>query len=370
MKKEWIIGVLCMVTMPFFIGGCDDSNSNNNAEEKSVSTTENMDIEAQKINDMDDNFFNRKPLETNPYAEYRDSKDDVRYVAYYINQYIGPYFNEERDSVFHAIAEHPEKIPVKFDEKNRWVMTNSSSPYYYCGEMNDNKPNGKGVIYGVTYNDISTPQVVEFGNFKDGVLDGSYGIKILSPENKKQQQIAGIIAGLSANGGYYEFKRSNDIKSSQDAVYSVIIPRDNNSAATHFIGQPGVYSNSGERIIPTIYIGRGGSKLKKGKEFAIGRKKDFPTLIYYGEFIADKMMLYENGLGTAYYLVGAYTKRYEGEWNHGTENGKGISYYPDGRIKYQGEFLRGKYNGKGILYKEDGSIKYEGQWKNGDYDIK
>ena len=113
-------------------------------------------------------------------------------AGYYINQYIGPYFNEERDSVFHAIAEHPEKIPVKFDEKNRWVMTNSSSPYYYCGEMNDNKPNGKGVIYGVTYNDISTPQVVEFGNFKDGVLDGSYGIKILSPD--KQNTVPADIA--------------------------------------------------------------------------------------------------------------------------------------------------------------------------------
>ena len=48
------------------------------------------------------------------------------------------------------------------------------------------------------------------------------------------------------------------------------------------------------------------------------------------------------------------------------KNGKGTTYYANGKIQYEGEFKNNKYHGKGTLYNEDGSVKHKGKFKNGD----
>lgn len=58
------------------------------------------------------------------------------------------------------------------------------------------------------------------------------------------------------------------------------------------------------------------------------------------------------------------TLYYKGEWEAGMFDGKGISYYPDGKIQYQGKWSKGLYNGKGTYYDEQG-VAHRHVWKDG-----
>lgn len=57
-------------------------------------------------------------------------------------------------------------------------------------------------------------------------------------------------------------------------------------------------------------------------------------------------------------------ERYEGEWNAGRREGRGVEFYSDGEKKYVGYFLNGKYHGYGTFYFKNGD-KYVGKYKSG-----
>ena len=57
-------------------------------------------------------------------------------------------------------------------------------------------------------------------------------------------------------------------------------------------------------------------------------------------------------------------ERYEGEWNAGKREGRGVEFYSDGERKYVGYFLNGKYHGYGTFYFKNGD-KYVGKYKSG-----
>ena len=55
---------------------------------------------------------------------------------------------------------------------------------------------------------------------------------------------------------------------------------------------------------------------------------------------------------------------YIGEFKDGLKNGKGTSYYSNGKIKYEGNFLNNKFEGKGKYIFENGDYQI-GEWKGG-----
>eukprot|EP01083_Nonionella_stella_P206076 749882_1 len=55
---------------------------------------------------------------------------------------------------------------------------------------------------------------------------------------------------------------------------------------------------------------------------------------------------------------------YDGEWINGKRNGKGTSYYPNGRKRYIGDFKNNKYHGEGAFYRDDDNLYYDGHWAN------
>ena len=58
-------------------------------------------------------------------------------------------------------------------------------------------------------------------------------------------------------------------------------------------------------------------------------------------------------------------ERYEGEWENGKKNGKGIIYTKDGNKYEEGEWLKGKKNGKFFIYTTNGDIYKVINYKNG-----
>lgn len=77
---------------------------------------------------------------------------------------------------------------------------------------------------------------------------------------------------------------------------------------------------------------------------------------YEGYFKMDNM----DGFGK--YITEPLT--YEGNWQNGLQNGKGVETWQDGST-FKGEFKNGVKHGKGIYEWDDGA-KYDGQWRNGE----
>ena len=57
-------------------------------------------------------------------------------------------------------------------------------------------------------------------------------------------------------------------------------------------------------------------------------------------------------------------KYYIGQCKNGVRNGKGITYYSNGKIMYEGDYIKGKIEGNWKMIFEDG-YSYIGQFKNG-----
>src|SRR5690606_8598021 len=69
------------------------------------------------------------------------------------------------------------------------------------------------------------------------------------------------------------------------------------------------------------------------------------------------------------YWPGFGTLKYEGEFDNGYQEGKGVSYYTNGNIEYEGYFKTNHPDGQGILYSEtEKGVKiYEGGFQRGRY---
>ena len=77
---------------------------------------------------------------------------------------------------------------------------------------------------------------------------------------------------------------------------------------------------------------------------------------YEGDFINNKA----EGNGKYIMKDGIY---YIGQFKNYLRNGKGIMYYPNGKIMYEGDYVNDKKEGNGKYILKDGSY-YIGQFKN------
>lgn len=103
----------------------------------------------------------------------------------------------------------------------------------------------------------------------------------------------------------------------------------------------------GETHLTKQWHGHGTLKVKKGKS----------SYVYDGEFEDGA----KNGKGVMRWADG---RMYRGSFKDDQVHGDGVMSWPDGR-KYVGQYVNGLKHGTGIFYfKEDGR-QHEGQWRNG-----
>jgi hypothetical protein len=277
--------------------------------------------------------------EQNPYQAYKIAPvNSDGYKFWYINEYITGQYDAERKKLAEVLASHPDKIPMKKDGAHGKVVRTRTedSGLYYRGELKDNRPNGRGMLY-VEKNISGTSYIVPLsgGEFKDGVLEGY--------------------------GRFYKYL-DKDIDESVTAMHSEAQKRHQNITEDFVIqcmdwlayeGQVKRGSAEGQGIAYQ-YV----SKLTA----ALHQKEDHvgDLQIAIGTF-KDGV---PEGLGKLY---AGGVLLFHGNLSKNEMNGKGTLYYPNGQIRYKGNFLHNQYDGQGILYKEDGSVEYEGKWSKGDY---
>lgn len=67
-------------------------------------------------------------------------------------------------------------------------------------------------------------------------------------------------------------------------------------------------------------------------------------------------------------IYGYGVLRYEGNVKNEDADGKGTSYFSDGKqVQYEGQWKKNEYHGKGTEYDENGNVLYSGEWDMGDY---
>ena len=73
----------------------------------------------------------------------------------------------------------------------------------------------------------------------------------------------------------------------------------------------------------------------------------------------------ENGIGTFLYPEG---EKYVGQWRDGVPHGRGVRFWPNGKVGYEGEIRNGKWHGTGKLYFKNGKTHYEGEFRQKYYE--
>lgn len=280
--------------------------------------------------------------EQNPYQAYKNAPvNSDGYKFWYINEYITGQYDAERQKLEEVLASYPDKIPVKKDGTHGKVVRTrtADSGLYYRGEMKDNRPNGRGMLY-VEKNLPSGSYIVPLsgGEFKDGVLEG-YGRFYKYLEEDLDESVAAM---------YSEAQKRNQ-KITEDFVIQCMdwLAYEGQVKRGSAEGQ-GISYQYVSRLAAELHQFHQKDAMASDLQLAIGTFKDgVPNGV--GKLYADKVL------------------RFEGNLSKNEMNGKGILYYPNGQIRYKGNFLHNQYDGTGILYKEDGSVEYDGKWSKGDY---
>ena len=112
--------------------------------------------------------------------------------------------------------------------------------------------------------------------------------------------------------------------------------------------------------------------IKKGKTYHKGKLEFEGDYFFYQKwngkgYDENGNVIYElkNGTGKVREYNGIHLV-FEGEYLNGEKNGKGKTYYEDGKIFFEGEYLNDKANGRGKEYNKRGEIIYEGEYLNGE----
>ena len=264
----------------------------------------------------------------------------------------------------------------------------------YEGEINNNKPNGKGIYYSIMGE-------IKEGNFVDGRLNG-HGKMTLNngffiEGNFVDDELDGYGKTLNINGEMYEGEFKNGIREGKGKLILSNEDRfEGNFIKGKLEGNGKFIAKNGEiyegEFVNGIPDGKGIKKFKDGSEYVgnfrngkengYGVKKLKNGEIYEGEFLnglkhGRGKHIFEDGQqyegdfyedhynGNGIYLWPDGLK-YKGEFKDDKVEGKGILTWPNGD-RYEGDFIDGKYNGFGKEIKIDGS-KYEGYFKDDDYE--
>jgi hypothetical protein len=248
----------------------------------------------------------------------------------------------------------------------------SGEIYIYSGEMKENKPHGKGILFTISDSDLFSYgrvfTLLYAGNFKEGVYNG-YGVKYQKASSYYNDDYKALFTRASVDisldqlgisypqyEGYFKDGKFEG-KGKYTAVDDKVLKFDEQAVKfeSTYLNE---YSKANEKSIKEFE-----TELhdESSAPIHVSTLPPLDTYVYYeGEFKKDKY----NGEGTLFYQNGDI--KYEGEFKNGGYSGKGKLFFESKQLQYEGEFINGKYHGKGTLYKEDGSVKYKGQWDSGD----
>ena len=213
---------------------------------------------------------------------------------------------------------------TKWDEGGEWKWyKNDNDNRYgrYKGEIEDDLPNGKGIVK-------TTTGIIYLGEFKDGLPNGK-GITIYPDgETYTGKYMKGIRNGQITHTFPSGQKYEGELKD-------------------------GVYHGKGTYTFPDgeSYVG----EFKDGKENGQGTYTFSSGKKYVGEF-KDGL---PNGLGT---YINTNGGKYVGEFKDGNGHGQGTYINTNGG-KYVGEFKDGVPNGQGTVTFPDGE-NYVGEFKD------
>ena len=229
-----------------------------------------------------------------------------------------------------------------------YITSDTTSEYYYVGKTKDNRPDGFGMIFGMstgsgTYALADGFMIHYIGDFKNGAYDG-FGALFSADE----YDLSGMINNIVQSG---EITSDEVLENAIEYLFNYV------SYEGHF---------------------KDGKMNGKGNEFSfpnveVGLPFDFNNdpidgYRYYNIYPDVIMGEYKNNALTG--MVKEYWHNhlwYSGEMDDGQESGKGAWYYNNGQVMYEGEFKKGKQSGKGSYYDENGNLIYSGEWENGDY---
>lgn len=127
--------------------------------------------------------------------------------------------------------------------------------------------------------------------------------------------------------------------------------------------------NSFSRKVKAVYGSM--EEIDENENFQIGYTDDKNRLNGFGIRSYNGVITIGNAEKGSFEGYGIIIKNgnlyYKGNLKNNLPQGKGISFYPDGKKEYEGEWKEGGYNGEGTLYGEKGEIIYSGKWKKGKY---
>ena len=230
----------------------------------------------------------------------------------------------------------------------RYEITNRETGYYYIGELEDNEPEGYGMILrwdplksGATGE--TELALIYLGEFHQGQYDG-YGL---------------LFDGSAIDKGGYgpiDAIRQYVTQDTQSELFDQWY-----QSGINYVQYDGTFQD-GEKD------GEGNSyfiSLLDLSTYSEDPQAAFDEGPSYSINIGD----YKDGEldGEVLQYAGGYLY-YDGEMKSGERSGSGKEYYLGStNLLYDGEFKDGDYHGNGTMYAEDGSVIYEGKWKYGDY---
>ena len=212
---------------------------------------------------------------------------------------INKYNNDIINDINNIINENNMNIKFKYlyEIYNKMIGNDNNTKIYklgkYIGELNNDKREGKGIMY---YNDGDKYEGEWKNNIKEGKGKYNYNDGEIYEGEWKNDKREGKGIYFFDNGHRYEGEFKNDKRE----------------------GKGIMYYNNGDR--------------------------------YEGEYKNDQ----PEGIGVYYFNNGDI---YEGDYKNGKKEGKGIYYYNNGQRKgdrYEGDFKNGKFEGKGIYYYNNG----------------
>lgn len=229
---------------------------------------------------------------------------------------------------------------------------------YYEGEILNGKANGKGIV---KYNNEHTSNIIYEGEFKNGLYHGVGHIK-----NKYYEYIGEFMNGKkngkgkykTYNGLYYEGGYYDDlyhgcgILQKKNVIYEGEFHHGKFQGKGKFISKNEYYEGD---FYENFYNGYG-------------------KLVVYKNFHNEIESIYEGMFIDGYYQgYGKYATEnslYEGNFNLGVYDGKGIIKYNENNVSCSVNFINGKKNGFATIYMNDifknkkTLIKMEGYFEN------
>ena len=248
-----------------------------------------------------------------------------------------------------------EKEKELFSTKVCYKMTTQRSDISFYGSVKKGKPEGIGVIF---YNKLP----IYIGEMKNGYKHG-FGIEL---EEKKESVLDNSIEYVSIcyTGEFENGNYCGEGTKYWTSLLEAAIHGAEADASIDALDLEGIIKTSDgyKKIVYILYIGKEyQGKYKDGKE-------DGKGISYYPNGMMKHEGAYKkaefNGKGKLYSEDGILL--YDGNFSDGECSGEGTLYYTSGVVKYKGTFKKNKYSGNGILYNEDGTVYYKGKFKNGD----